>query len=96
MGSNAPPERPTIGQRYQIRAGDTLSRLAFDAFGDARRYLEIYEINKDVIGPNPARLPAGVEILIPEPEYISMPRSLFGRGTVGQTYKAETNGAGKS
>jgi nucleoid-associated protein YgaU len=75
--------------QYEIQPGDTLSRIALEAYGDARRYLEIYEYNKEIIGPNPARLKPGLVITIPEPDYISTPRSLFKRGTVGKTFKVK-------
>jgi hypothetical protein len=77
---------PRPGHPYQIVVGDTISRIAFRAFGDARRYKEICEYNRAVIGPNAATLIEGVVLQIPNLDYLSAPRSLFGRGTVGKTF----------
>jgi Tfp pilus assembly protein FimV len=77
---------PTPGHTYTVVAGDTISSIAFRSFGDARRYREIYEYNRIVIGPNAARLTEGMVLQIPDPDYLSAPRSLFGRGTVGKTF----------
>lgn len=83
-----PTDEPTAGRLYGVRPGDTISSIAHRAFGDARRYPEIYEFNRDVIGPKPAKLQAGLVIQVPSTDYLCAPRSLFGRGTVGRTFNA--------
>jgi len=50
--------------RHRIVDGDTLPRLAERYLGTSRRYLEIYEINRDVLR-TPDELPIGVELRIP-------------------------------
>lgn len=81
-------EEPTVGRPYVVRIGDTISSIAHRAFGDARRYPEIYEFNRDVIGSKPAQLQPGLVIKVPSTDYLCTPRSLFGRGTVGRTFNA--------
>lgn len=49
---------------HQIVDGDTLGDLAERYLGDAGRYLEIYQANRDVL-PSPQVLPIGVELKIP-------------------------------
>ncbi len=49
---------------HTIRDGDTLSRLAERYLGEGRRYLEIYEYNRDVL-PGPDVLPIGAQLRIP-------------------------------
>ena len=49
---------------HKIVDGDTLADLAERYLGDADRYLEIYEANRDLL-PSPGVLPIGVEIRLP-------------------------------
>ncbi len=49
---------------HKIVDGDTLADLAERYLGDADRYLEIYEANRDLL-PSPGVLPIGVEIRMP-------------------------------
>jgi hypothetical protein len=49
---------------HKIVDGDTLHTLAERYLGDANRYLEIYEANRDVL-PSPEMLPIGVQLRIP-------------------------------
>jgi nucleoid-associated protein YgaU len=50
---------------YQVIPGDSLSKIAGYAYKDESRWQIIYKANKDLIGPNPNVLKAGVELLIP-------------------------------
>jgi nucleoid-associated protein YgaU len=65
-----PPGDPDADRRFQpprrhtIVDGDTLADLAERYLGDAARWLEIYEANRDRL-PSPEVLPIGVEIIIP-------------------------------
>jgi hypothetical protein len=78
---------PTIGQKYTIQPGDTISEIAFVAYGDARRYLELVAHNKDVPGFQPARLRPGLEIDVPEPDYLPLPGGVGGfRASAGRTF----------
>jgi hypothetical protein len=82
--------KPMIGQKYEIQPGDTITEIAFQAYGDARRYLEIAEHNSAVPEFRPARLTPGLIIEIPQPDYLPLPRGIGGmRGTVGKVFKAE-------
>jgi hypothetical protein len=83
------PPMPVIGAAYTIQPGDTITELAFTAYGDARRYLQLAEHNKEVPGFVPARLRAGLEIEIPEPDYLPMPSGVGGmRGGAGRAFSA--------
>jgi nucleoid-associated protein YgaU len=50
---------------HTIRPGDTLQTISSEYYGTADLYLEIYLANRHLLA-NPARLPEGVEIRIPE------------------------------
>jgi len=60
------PDRHTVMLRYQIVDGDSLPELAQRYLGDSRLYLEIYDLNRDVLH-SPDLLPIGCEIKIPFP-----------------------------
>lgn len=62
----APPPAPRL-EPYVVRENDTLWGLALSRLGDGRRYPEIYELNREVIGPKPGLLDAGATILLPTP-----------------------------
>ncbi len=82
---------PVIGQKYLVREGDTITEIAFTAYGDARRYVELVEHNKDVPGFQPARLSPGLELDIPEPSYLPLPGGVGGfRATAGRTMRLRT------
>lgn len=49
---------------YTIVNGDTLRRIARRQLGNAERFMEIYDLNRDVL-KNPERLPIGRRIKIP-------------------------------
>ncbi|MEU1181200.1 LysM domain-containing protein [Streptomyces sp. NPDC005820] len=79
--------RPEIGGTYTVREGDTITEIAFLAYGDARRYTDLAEHNKDVPGFVAARLRPGLRIAIPEPDYLPRPSGLGGmRGGAGQSF----------
>lgn len=83
---------PVIGATYTVKKGDTITEIAFLAYGDARRYLELAMHNQTVPGFNPARLRAGMEIEIPEPDYLPMPSGVGGmRGGVGKSFSVTSN-----
>ncbi len=84
---------PMIGATYTIQPGDTISELAYIAYGDARRYQELAEHNKDVPGFVAARLRPGMEIEIPEPDYLPMPNGIGGmRGSAGRAFSVSGEG----
>ena len=49
---------------YVVSAGDNLSRIAEKTLGDRTRWLEIYKMNKDVIGRNPNLICPGLVLRI--------------------------------
>jgi len=49
---------------YEVKAGDTLAKIAKQFYGDANRWHEIHEANRDAI-PNPDLIQVGQKIRIP-------------------------------
>jgi nucleoid-associated protein YgaU len=62
------PAVDATGRRgpYIVRSGDTLGRIAREAYGKASLWPRIYEANKAVIGENPENLKVGMKLEIPE------------------------------
>ncbi len=54
----------TAPKTYMVKAGDSLSKIAKDLLGDANRWKEIYEANKDDI-KDPNVLNVGQKLVIP-------------------------------
>ncbi len=81
--SPAPPAKaPTEAvSMYKIRQGDTLSELAAKHLGSSRRYMEIYEANRDKL-KNPNDIQIGMIIRIP-------PRVKFSDGYSPQPPRSE-------
>ena len=52
------------GQTYTVKAGDTLSKIAKQFYGNANDYNKIFEANKDQLS-NPDRINVGQELKIP-------------------------------
>lgn len=52
------------GQTYTVKAGDTLSKIAKEFYGNANDYNKIFEANKDQLS-SPDRINAGQELKIP-------------------------------
>jgi nucleoid-associated protein YgaU len=50
--------------KYVVKSGDTLSKIAKELYGDANRWREIFEANKEQI-ENPNVIRPGWELLIP-------------------------------
>ena len=61
---------PSLGEgeesfdSYTVKQGDTLTGIAFKAYGHASRWRRIYDANRDVI-TNPDRLRPGMTLRIP-------------------------------
>jgi nucleoid-associated protein YgaU len=49
---------------YTVQAGDTLSKLAKAHLGDGKRYMEIFNLNKDVL-KNPDLIKVGQKLQFP-------------------------------
>jgi nucleoid-associated protein YgaU len=52
---------------HTVKTGDTLFDLAKKHLGDNRRRKEIYELNKEIIGPDPGRIRPGQLLVIARP-----------------------------
>ena len=59
------PNRIDVEKSYTVKAGDTLSGIAEKFYGDAAKYQDIYEANKDLIGPSADNIKVGQELKIP-------------------------------
>ena len=55
----------TSTRTYVVKSGDTLSDIAQSEMGDAKRWPELYEANKDAVGKNPVMIHPGLELKIP-------------------------------
>jgi len=94
MSEPVPAATPTIGQPYTVRNGDTITEIAYIAYGDARRYVELVEHNRAVPGFNAARLTPGLVLDIPRPDYLPMPSGIGGmRTSAGRAFKVDTRPA---
>jgi len=52
------------GKTYTVQAGDTLSKIAKEFYGNANEYNKIFEANKDQLS-SPDRIKVGQELKIP-------------------------------
>jgi hypothetical protein len=52
---------------YVVQKGDTLFSIATAQLGDGSKWPEIYDLNKAIIGDNPALILPGMELTIPAP-----------------------------
>ena len=50
---------------YTIARGDTLYNIALNQLGEGARWKEIYELNKDRIGDDPATIQIGQTLVMP-------------------------------
>jgi nucleoid-associated protein YgaU len=57
---------PTKPKTYTVDSGDNLSAIAKQELGDANRWREIYDLNKDLIGKNPDLIQPGMELKLPD------------------------------
>ena len=54
----------TSGRTYTVRPGDTLGKISQQVYGNSRRYMEIYEANRNVLR-SPSRVEVGQVLVIP-------------------------------
>jgi nucleoid-associated protein YgaU len=54
----------TAARTYQVQPGDSLSKISKQFYGDANKYMKIFEANKDKM-TDPDHVKAGVELIIP-------------------------------
>jgi len=72
-GVTPPPSTLDGVRKYTVKAGDTLSRLAFRYYGDASssKWMKIYEANKQTV-INPHHIIIGQIIVIPPSDRVKM------------------------
>ncbi|MBO9541113.1 LysM peptidoglycan-binding domain-containing protein [bacterium] len=62
----APPApKPATGGTHTVSGSDSLWSIAQRYLGDGNRWGEIYQLNKDVIGPNPNVIQGGMTLKLP-------------------------------
>jgi LysM repeat protein len=59
------PKPAAEGGTHKVETGDYLWKIAKEKLGDAKRWPEIYELNKDAIGENPNLLYPGMTLKMP-------------------------------
>lgn len=59
------PKQASKARRHVVKSGDTLGSIAADKLGSARRWGEIFDLNRDDIA-DPDMLTVGVELRLPE------------------------------
>jgi nucleoid-associated protein YgaU len=56
----------TGGRIYVVEEGDTLFDIARHLLGKASRWVEIYQLNRDLVGDDPGYISAGMQLLVPD------------------------------
>lgn len=51
-------------KNYTVQPGDSLSKISKQFYGDANKYMKIFEANKDKLS-DPDKIKAGTELIIP-------------------------------
>jgi nucleoid-associated protein YgaU len=65
QGGPGPAEPATApGASYTVKAGDTLSKIAKEHYGNANDYMKIFNANKDTLS-DPDKIQAGQVLVIP-------------------------------
>ncbi len=55
----------TDANTYTVVSGDSLSKIAKNHYGDAAKWHQLYEANKDLIGSNPDLIEVGQVLTLP-------------------------------
>lgn len=55
---------PTSGRTYIVQPGDTLGKISIKFYGTSRRYMDIYNANRDVLS-SPSNVTVGQQLIIP-------------------------------
>lgn len=58
------PPRTNGGRTYTVQPGDTLGKISIKFYGTSRRYMDIYNANRDVLS-SPSNVAVGQRLVIP-------------------------------
>jgi nucleoid-associated protein YgaU len=53
-----------VSRTYTVQSGDTLSKIAKEYYGDANKYMDIFNANTDKLS-DPNKIQVGQELVIP-------------------------------
>ena len=59
------PSLPVPQEKYTVKSGDTLSKIAKQYYGDANKYMKIFDANKGLL-KDPDKIQVGQELVIPD------------------------------
>lgn len=59
------PAEASKAQKYTVKSGDSLSKIAKQFYGDANQYMRIFEANRDQLD-DPNKIDVGQELTIPK------------------------------
>lgn len=62
---DTPPWVAPQARTYTVKPGDYLSAIAQQYLGDGNRWPEIYDLNRDLIGPDPNLIHPGQVLTLP-------------------------------
>jgi LysM repeat protein len=62
---NVDPSLPQPAKIHEVVSGDTLSKIAKKHYGDANKYMKIFDANKDQLS-DPNKIKVGQKLKIPE------------------------------
>lgn len=65
LGQSAAAKAPAT-DKYTVKSGDSLSKIAKAHYGDAMKWKALYEANKGLIGENPDMIQPGQELTLPK------------------------------
>jgi nucleoid-associated protein YgaU len=59
------PPAPAAPKIHEVVSGETLSKISKHYYGDANKYMKIFEANKDIL-KNPDLIKIGQKLKIPD------------------------------
>jgi nucleoid-associated protein YgaU len=72
LAQAGPTTRPIDArQEYRVGPGESLYAISKKLYGRTDKVNQIYDLNKDLIGPNPAALKRGMVLRLPEPPSVT-------------------------
>ncbi len=73
-GAAAADAQVNSASEYRVQAGDSLYKISTKLYGVSTRVDELYEVNRDQIGEDPARVKVGMVLKLPDAPKISQSR----------------------